>query len=68
MPPLAWSTSLNCTKEIQVSNKISEFVPEVALQHTLSQDAICASECAKIPPPPGGMRLKCLSVPFKVSN
>lgn len=35
---------------------------------TFNQEAMCARECAKIPPPPGGIRLKCRSVPFNVSN
>lgn len=38
------------------------------IQRTFNQDAICAKECVKIPPPPGGIRLKCRRVPFKASN
>lgn len=37
-------------------------------KYTFNQEAIWANECDSIPPPSGGIRLKCLSVPFKASN
>lgn len=43
-------------------------VEQASYLHTFNQDAICAKECARMPPPPGGIRLKCRNVPFKASN
>ncbi|WVZ23483.1 hypothetical protein V8G54_002027 [Vigna mungo] len=42
--------------------------PDWSSSLTFNQDATCAKECASIPPPPGGKKLKCRTLSFKASN